>query len=154
MKTKMMKLSDIVVEQMDEPKNSKIKRYEEFLNNFGAEELLKVNPIVVRDNKLIDGYCTYKLLQKANGEYATVQETISSEPVYKVVEAVHLRRGKESEGKCYRWQYAQREPVLPEDLLLVRKGKNLIPIRVKRVLVLEQHEVAKYKRVANVSKRA
>ena len=145
MQIRTIRIKDISVEQMDVPWHSKIRRYKHYFNEYGVDELLRINPIVIRDNKLIDGYCSYQVLLENQAEYVDV--LLLNNPI-KVVEAIHLNEGRKPGRKVYRWQYGKGQPVLPGDVLLVRNSKILKPVEVKNIIVMEREEAEKYKKIA------
>lgn len=108
--------------------------------------------IVVDENRqLRDGYISYLLAGKYKAR-AEVYETVSGQPLRKIVKGRHVEftkgKWKKKSDKPYIWIYTLRAPVVPGNILLVNTKNGADFICVDSVDYIAGHRFcSKYKKV-------
>lgn len=124
---KIIDITEVILSRKLSTSKNKIEAYRKIFNDFGAEELQKVNPIAVNSNNvLIDGFCTYQILQENSIREAIVVTDCPSGYV-KLVYGKHFMKGDKLNLKEYAWVYLDKKnPLRPNGIMYAPNSRNFV----------------------------
>lgn len=126
--------------EMKKVRKRKYNAYKEFMEEFGAEELQRFNPIAVNARmELTDGYATYCLLKEANIEEA--HAIFDCETGYmKIVKGKHLVNNC-PRRKEYAWKYELRAALTLNMKLWCEAGTTILPVLVTDIEIVDKNTI-------------
>lgn len=111
-------------DHMKKPSAAKLAHYEKYFLKYKA---LAHGIVVDEHGQLRDGYTSY-IIAKKYGYCPSVFEALAEQPVKKIVTGQHIfwdgDMWKVKSDKVYVWNYSLRDPVIPNDILMVQTEKG------------------------------
>lgn len=141
-------VEEIRTDAMSNPSPEKLWYYEQY---YQKTNKLPHAIVVDEDKQLRDGYISY-LLAKKYDAHADVYETVSGQPLRKIVRGVHIEfsggKWRKKSDKRYVWKYMLKEPVVPGDILLAETKTGADFICVDKIDYVAGHGFcSQYKKI-------